>query len=140
MTQTLLICLIAIFIVFSGSSEVPNVDNLLEPTDHTDSISITIEEVYDALVSLDPNKAPGIDLQILQTCVPILCQPLHHLFTLSLEHASIPPSWKIHKIIPIFKTGDKALVKNYRPISLLSSTPKVLERLVFNKIVNHLVT
>ena len=129
--------------VFSDSSDLSNVDNHLEPTDHIDFISITIEEVYDALVSLDPTKAPGIDLispKILQTCAPILCQPLHHLFSMSLQYAYIPSSWKIHKIVPIFKAGDKTSVKNYRPISLLSSTSKVLERLVYNKIVNHLVT
>ena len=48
--------------------------------------------------------------------------------------------WKIHKIVPIFKAGDKTSVKNYRSISLLSSTSKVLERLVFNKVVHLLVT
>ena len=128
---------------FSDSSDLSNVDNRLEPTGHIDFTSITIEEVYDALVSLDPTKVPGIDLispKILQTCAPILCQPLHHLFSMSLQYAYIPSSWKIHKIVPIFKAGDKTSVKNYRPISLLSSTSKVLERLVYNKIVNHLVT
>ena len=64
-----------------------------------------------------------------------------HLFSMSLQYAYIPSSWKIHKIVLIFKAaGDKTLVKNYRPISLLSSTSKVLERLVYDKIVNHLVT
>ena len=59
---------------------------------------------------------------------------------MSLKYAYIPSSWKIHKIVPIFKAGDKTSVKNYIPVSLLSSISKVLERLVFNKIVNHLVT
>jgi len=110
----------------------------MEPTDYISSISFTIE-VYDALVILDPTKAPGIDLispKILWTCASILCQPLHHLFTMSLQHACIPSSWKIHKIVPIFKAGDKISVKNYRPISLLSSPSKVSERLVFNKVVH----
>ena len=49
----------------------------------------------------------------------------------------IPAQWKIHKIIPIFKFGDPSLVNNYRPISLLSNTSKVLERLVFDKIISH---
>jgi len=42
--------------------------------------------------------------------------------------------------ITLFKAGDKTSVKNYRSISLLSSISKVLERLVFNKIVTHLVS
>jgi len=48
--------------VFSDSTELSSVVNYLEPTDHIDSISITVEEVYDALISFDPTKAPGIDL------------------------------------------------------------------------------
>ena len=41
-------------------------------------------------------------------------------------------------IIPIFKSGDKAVVKNYRPISLLTIISKVLERLLYNKIIDHI--
>ena len=39
-------------------------------------------------ISLEPTKVPGIDLispKILQTCAPILCQPLHHLFQCPLH-------------------------------------------------------
>jgi len=86
---------------------------------------------------------PGIDLispKILQTCTPILCQPLHHLFTKSLQYTHIPSSWKIHKIVPVFKAGDKTSIKNYWPISLLSYTSKILDQLVFNEIITHLAT
>ena len=44
--------------------------------------------------------------------------------------------WRIHKIIPVFKASNKSLVKNYRPISLLSCISKVLESLIFNKMTN----
>jgi len=101
-------------------------------TDYISSISFTIEEVYDTLVTLDPTKAPGIDLippKILQMCMCItLCQQLHYLFNMSLRYAHIPSSWKIHKIVPIFKVGDKTLAtdpSHYFP---------VLEKLVFNKV------
>ena len=42
------------------------------------------------------------------------------------------------QITPIFKSGDPSLVNNYQPISLLSNTSKVLERLVFDKIIGHI--
>uniref|UniRef100_A0A1X7U7W7 Reverse transcriptase domain-containing protein n=1 Tax=Amphimedon queenslandica TaxID=400682 RepID=A0A1X7U7W7_AMPQE len=41
--------------------------------------------------------------------------------------------WKVHKITPIFKSGDRTSVVNYRPISLLSSVSKVLEKLIYDK-------
>jgi len=51
----------------------------------------------------------------------------------------IPQEWKIHKIVPAFKSGDKTSTKNYCPVSLLCITSKVLERLIYNKVVNKIV-
>ena len=48
-----------------------------------------------------------------------------------------PAEWCLHCIIPIFKSGDKSLVQNYRPISLLCSIFKVLERPIYNNIIDH---
>ena len=45
---------------------------------------------------------------------------------------------EIHIIIPVLKPGDKSNVKNYTPISLLNHISKVLERLVYNKVIGHL--
>jgi len=42
----------------------------------------------------------------------------------------------VHIVVPIYKSGDKTSVKNYRPISILSNIGKVLERIIFNKIIN----
>ena len=67
-----------------------------------------------------------------------LSEPLHHLFTQSLHHSTLPTCWKIHKIVPIFKVGNSNCVKNYCSISLLSIVSKVLERLIFNKIISHI--
>ena len=44
----------------------------------------------------------------------------------------------MHIITPVYKSGDKSNLKNYRPISLLSSISKILERLIYNKITEHL--
>jgi len=104
------------------------------------SINITVPEVYEALTSLDIDKSCGIDRiapRVLYNCAGPLCEPLHHLFSMSLRHATLPSSWKLHKVIPIFKSGDQCSVRNYRPISLLSNTSKVLERLIYNKIIAH---
>jgi len=66
--------------------------------------------------------------RVLQSCAEALSEPLHHLFSQSLHYAILPPSWKIHKIVPVFKAGDPNSVRNYHSISLLSNTSKVLER------------
>ena len=101
------------------------------------SINISEEEVYYALTSLDPHKAFGVDgisPALLKHCASVLTRPLHYLFSYSIQHCCLPTEWKAHCITPIFKSGDKASVSNYRPISLLCVTSKVLERIIYNNI------
>ena len=103
-------------------------------------ITFSESDVYEVLAALDPNKAMGIDgigPNVLKYCAISLCRPIHHLFSLCVRLHSIPAEWCLHCIIPIFKSGDKSLVHNYRPISLLCSISKVLERLIYNNIIDH---
>ena len=70
--------------------------------------------------------------------------PFSHICSNSLFGGSFPENMKISKVIPIFKSGDTESINNYRPISLLPTLSKVLERLVFNRLykyisVNHLI-
>ena len=71
---------------------------------------------------------------MLKFCATALYQPIHHLFTLSLLQHYIPVEWRAHCITPIHKSGDRSLVKNYRPISLLCTISKVLEKVIFNAV------
>ena len=108
---------------------------------HLVSINISEEEVFEALNSLDPDKSSGIDTigpRILKKCAHSLCGPLHHLFATSLSKHTIPLDWRTHVITPLHKSGDKSLVNNYCPISLLSNTSKVLEQLIYNKVIHHI--
>ena len=60
------------------------------------------------------------------------------LFNKSLHERVFPDQWKIAYVIPLFKSGDKSLPSNYRPVSLLSCVSKLLEKIVFKNIFNHL--
>ena len=50
----------------------------------------------------------------------------------------VPSKMEIGKIIPVYKKGDKHLFCNYRPITLLPCFSKILEKVVYNRIINHL--
>ena len=60
--------------------------------------------------------------------------PLTHLINISIECSYVPKAWKTAKMVPIFKSGDPSQPTNYRPISLLPTMSKVLERAVCNQV------
>jgi fructose-1,6-bisphosphatase/inositol monophosphatase family enzyme len=49
-----------------------------------------------------------------------------------------PTRLKYSEIIPLFKNGDKTNVMNYRPISLLTSLSKVIEKAIFVRLLRHI--
>ena len=53
-----------------------------------------------------------------------------------LSQHEIPTEWREHLIIPVYKSGDASLIKNYRPISLLCTTSKILEKLIYDKVIS----
>ena len=109
------------------------------PSSSLSDICISELDVFRVLRSLDVTKAKGCDgisPKLLKTCALSLYQPLHHLFSLSLSQKYLPLEWRTHLIKPIIKSGDKSSIRNYRPISLLSVVSKVLEKLVYNSIVD----
>lgn len=57
--------------------------------------------------------------------------PLCKIYNKSLSTGIFPPQWKTARVVPIHKSGDKTLISNYRPISILSSFAKIFECLVY---------
>jgi hypothetical protein len=88
-------------------------------------------------------KASGLDSirhQMLKKTCNTVCVPLSLLFNLSLSKSEFPTQWKTASVMPLFKKGDKSLISNYRPISLLSAVGKVFESIVFKEVFNHLMS
>ena len=56
----------------------------------------------------------------------------------SIKQGIFPDRLKIAEVTPIFKSGVKDNVSNYRPISILPVFSKVLERIMYNRVYNHL--
>lgn len=61
---------------------------------------------------------------------------LQHLFRSSLDTGDIPDAWKHAIVTPVYKKGKRDCVSNYRPISLTSTTCKVMERLICDAILD----
>ena len=69
--------------------------------------------------------ADGIGLKILSQHALAL-YTLFHIISLSLS--GTPVEWQTYSIIPIFKSGDKLKVSNYKPITLLSLVSTVMKQ------------
>ena len=88
------------------------------------------------------SKASGPDcipVVFLKNCEPELSYILAELFNKCLKESCFPDCWKVSSVVPVFKNvGERSTAKNYRPVSLLSVVTKVFEKLVNNRIVDHL--
>ena len=61
-------------------------------------------------------------------------KPLKHICNVSFNTGIFPNQMKITKVIPIFKSGEKGVFTNYRPISLLPQFSKILEKLYSDRL------
>ena len=98
-------------------------------------------DVIKLIRKLDNNSAAGVDgiTSIMLKNTAISVSPLlTHLFNLSISTGSVPSAWKLSRVIPIFKSGDRQSASNYRPISLQPIIGKLLERLIHQNILQHL--
>ena len=106
------------------------------------NISITPRMVKKVITNLDSSKTSGPDfipLVVLKNCEPELSYILAELVSMCLKESCFPDCWKVSSVVPVFKNvGESSTAKNYRPVSLLSVVSKVSEKLVNDRIVNHL--
>ena len=92
---------------------------------------LSINEVLSYLLSLKNKNSCGFDgisPKILKLSAPYIADSLTYLYNLCLSKHYFPKLFKHAKVIPLHKKGDTNDVNNYRPISLLSSISKPLER------------
>ena len=105
----------------------------ISPTDES--------EVLHLIRQLKADSSPGldnIDNRTLKEIGHIIAKPLSILFNRSMESGTFPKIWKTAAVSPIHKGGAKNEPSNYRPISLLGSISKLLERVVNKRLVKYL--
>ena len=68
---------------------------------------------------------------------PVIIKPLTLLINQGLNTGIFADKLKIAKVIPIYKKGDPQLFENYRPISLLPTISKVLEKIIHKQLLSY---
>ena len=98
--------------------------------------------VKKVITKLDSSKVSGPDcipVVVLKNCEPELSNILAELFNMCLKESCFPDCWKVSSVVPVFKNAkERSTAKNCRPVSLLSVVSKVFEKLINNRIVDHL--
>lgn len=103
-----------------------------------EDFSITRVGVFQQLLELDVKKASGPDeipTAFLQRYAEWVSFYLEAIFQKSLQTHSLPQDWRSAIVIPIFKGGVRAIVNNYRPVSLTSVSCKLLEHNIAKHII-----
>ena len=97
--------------------------------------SIHAEQIREGIGKLKTSKSfgdDGISSYFLKLAMPLIEDSLVYLFNTSLETSQFPNLWKVARVSPTLKDGDKTEKSNYRPISVLPVVSRLFERLVFN--------
>ena len=94
-------------------------------------------ELSNAIKILQNKKSQdmdGLSMFFIKQIADQISSPLKHVLSLSIALGEIPHQMKIAKIVPIYKSGDSSDMNNYRPISLLSTFSKILEKIVAQRL------
>ena len=103
--------------------------------------NMTEELILDATKSLKTKHSSGpdgISTYLLKEIIQIIARPLAYIFNLSFKTGYIPIEFKTARIKPIYKSGNKHEFNNYRPISLLSTFSKLLEKIAASQMTKYL--
>ena len=103
----------------------------------------TLHETKNLVSSLKNKQSSGHDgitNVLLKYIIDSIAQPLSYIFNKSLSQGIFPDIMKLAEVIPLHKNGDIHLVDNYRPISLLITISKILEKLIYSRVYTFLDT
>lgn len=93
-------------------------------------IDIEVIEIVKNIKIHKSSGIPKVSSHLLKLCFKHLIQQLTFMLNLSIKTSKIPVGWKKATITPVFKAGDPRVPGNYRPISTLPLTTKILEKCI----------
>ena len=110
---------------------------LSTPHNHKFSFEEVSEaEIENYINNMESKKSSSFDKlsnAMVKKLVRGLIKPITILINKSLEESFVPANYKIARVLPLYKSGDKCCFNNYRPISLLSVLSKLLEKAAYRQ-------
>ena len=102
----------------------------IEPTNELE-IKKIVMSLKESAVGWDELSA-----KVLKKCTSHILFPLTHVFNMSFRCGIFPAELKLAKVIPLYKGDSKYILSNYRPVSVLPVLSKILERLMYNRLLS----
>ena len=98
---------------------------------------VEVMGIIKSLKSKGTSGYDGISSKILKQCASTVIKPLTFICNLSLITGTFPERCKLVIIRPIYKKGNHTEMNNYRPVSLLPTISKVLEKTMLSRLSQH---
>ena len=102
---------------------------------------VPYSKVLNLLNSLSKSKATGLDKisgKILKAAACSIASSLTYIFNHALISSHFPSEWKVARLLPLFTKGPRNSAENYRPISILPSISKIMERIMYDQLYEYL--
>ena len=114
---------------------------MIAPTSIEEPQNILYSEVEEAIRTLKRNKSPGSDgitAEMIQAGGEQLVRQIHLLCNKAWNESTIPEEWSKSILVPVPKKGDLSQCANYRTISLINHTGKILLIILLNRLKHQL--
>ena len=106
----------------------------LKPTD-----TVEVSKLIDDIPKKYSSGHDNISNMLLKRLKESLTLPLCIIINSSISEGVFPDNMKLADVSPLHKTKEKYIVTNYRPISLLVTVSKILEKVIYSRVYNFLV-
>ena len=98
----------------------------------------TVENILSSLKNSKSFGLDSIDTFTIKLATHYILPAITHIINLSILSNKFPSDWKMSKVVPLHKKDDPSNPKNFRPVSILPTISKVLEKAVFIQIVAYM--
>ena len=96
------------------------------------------EEICGTCRSATAAGHDSIPMNLIKDSIDKMIFPITSIINLSITSGIVPNQLKIARVIPLFKSGEQDIFTNYRPVSVLPAFSKILERVMYNRLLKFL--
>ena len=97
-------------------------------------IIYVIKKILPSMSSAKATGEDGVCVRLMILNIGMISMMLAHIINLSIATLKVPTQWKSAVVKPLFKSGDRSNVSNYRPISILPACSKILEKIIHTQV------